>query len=152
MIKTNNLNMKKPKQITYFISGHSDVTVEEFYKYYRPKILKGISENANFIMGDFIGVDTMAIEFLYNFIKNDPNSNFSAQQVTIYHKNENPECNIFNFKTKGGFKGIKDRDIAMTKDSTHDILWIRKGKENSHTAKNKLRRLDYDKNKEIIKS
>ena len=129
------------EQITYFISGHSDVTKEEFAKYYIPKILNGIKEKANFIMGDFIGVDTMAIEFLHNFVEN--NSNFTATQVTIYHKKEKLECNFFNFNTKGGFSGIKDRDIAMTNNSTHDILWIREGKEKSYTAMNKLRRLDF---------
>ena len=128
---------------TYFISGHSDITKEEFAKHYAPKILNAIEEDANFVVGDFIGVDTMAIEFLHNFIENNPNSTFSPSQVTIFHKRNKPECNSFNFRTKSGFKGIKDRDIAMTKNSTHDILWIRKGKENSYTAKNKQRRIDF---------
>jgi hypothetical protein len=39
-------------------------------------------------MGDFIGVDTMMIEFLHNFIETNTNSDFLAQQVTIYPKRE----------------------------------------------------------------
>lgn len=125
---------------TYFISGHSDVTKSEFAEFYAPKILNAIEENSNFVVGDFIGLDTMAIEFLHNFIEKNPSMNFSAKKVSIFHKNDSADCNTFNFKKKGGYKGIEDRDIAMTNASQADILWIRDGKANSYTANNFRRR------------
>ena len=43
--------------MTYFISGHRDITPEEFEKYYVPAIVKAMVENVPdypyFVVGDY---------------------------------------------------------------------------------------------------
>ena len=50
----------------YFVSGHRDLTKEEFEKYYVPKINYVIANEQNpvFIVGDWEGCDTMFLEYL----------------------------------------------------------------------------------------
>lgn len=45
---------------TYFISGHLDLTVEEFRVHYTPRIATAIAEEASFVVGDARGCDLMA--------------------------------------------------------------------------------------------
>lgn len=122
------------KNEVYFISGHRDITQEEFEKYYVPAIDKAIEyPRSTFVVGDYHGVDIMAQELLSQMVQ--------PERVTVYHMFEKPR-NLANklFKLKGGYKGDIERDSAMTNDSTEDIAWIRKGKETSGTAQNILRR------------
>lgn len=125
------------KQI-FFISGHRDVTQEEFDTYYSPILDKLLdNENNEFVIGDYNGVDTMAQQFINDY-------NINPKRVTIYHMFDKP-MNLVNkhFKTIGGFENDIDRDSAMTKASTYDVAYIRKGKENSGTAQNILRRFTF---------
>lgn len=126
----------------YFISGHGDVTHEEFNKRYKPQINKAIKKGAKFIVGDFRGADTMAIDYLYwlGSYSGDLEYYIPAEDITVYHMFESPRCRVYNFKTAGGFKSDEDRDSEMTRVSHEDILWIREGREKSGTAKNKARR------------
>ena len=119
---------------TYFISGHRDATQEEFNIYYKPKILKAISENSKFVVGDCNGIDKMAQIFLK---ENNINS------VTVYHLSTRPMFNA-GFKTIGNFNSDHDRDFSMTTNSNEDIVWIRKGKERSGSAYNIDRRIKYN--------
>ena len=51
----------------YFISGHRDITEEEFKKYYVPAIYSAYyndSDFENFVVGDYEGVDKMAMDFI----------------------------------------------------------------------------------------
>ena len=54
--------------MVYFISGHRDITKEEFEKYYIPKIDTTLENdnNATFVVGDYYGVDIMALDYLVN--------------------------------------------------------------------------------------
>jgi hypothetical protein len=125
------------KQI-FFISGHRDVTQEEFDTYYSPILDKLLdNENNEFVIGDYNGVDTMAQQFINDY-------NINPKRVTIYHMFDKPRNLINeNFNTKGGFKTDEERDSAMTNVSTQDVAWIRKGKEKSGTAQNILRRYTF---------
>ena len=118
----------------FFISGHRDITQDEFEKFYLDTIDK-LSENplVSFVVGDCNGVDFMAQQALSELVTPD--------RVTVYHMFTKPR-NLANkkFKLKGGYKSDIARDSAMTQDSTDDLAWIRKGKENSGTAQNILRR------------
>ena len=124
----------------YFISGHRDLTQEEFDKYYIPKISKILDSDydAEFVIGDLEGCDKMALEFLlaqpiYDFITiyyvdnirikafGEIPTNF--ENVYIIQRNTYDEC-----------------DEAMTECSDFDIAWVRPGKEDSHTAMNIKRR------------
>lgn len=119
----------------YFISGHREISQEEFDKFYVP-VLNEVIDNdkdAQFIVGDYQGVDTMAQNWL----------NQMPDRVTVYHMFENPRVKKNpNFKTKGGFKTDEERDAAMTKDSDLDIAFLKPGKRNSGTAQNLCRRFE----------
>lgn len=116
----------------YFISGHRDLTIEEFNFYYKPKILNALEEiNVLFVIGDCIGADQMAQEFLYSI---------SQDNVIVFHMFDAPRIN-YGFKTSGHYKSDIDRDTAMTLKSTYDIAWIRKGRSKSGTAQNLKRRI-----------
>lgn len=116
--------------IVYFISGHLDLTEEEFNLHYKPHIDEALKNNSSFVIGDAKGADSLAQQYLADKIKN----------VTIYHMFTTPRNNIGNFKTIGGFVSDNQRDSQMTKDSDIDIAWVRVGRERSGTAKNIKRR------------
>jgi hypothetical protein len=119
----------------YFISGHRDIKREEFEEYYVPQLRATLlDKKAQYVVGDYYGVDMMAQEWL-----RDNLSNLSV--VTVYHmwdKPKNLATPLFNLS--GGYKSDVARDSAMTDTSDIDIAWIRKGKEFSGTAQNILRR------------
>lgn len=130
----------------YFVSGHGDLTQEEFDKYYLPIITDIIStdEDAQFIVGDYKGCDTLTIEFLTTW--------FPRRKLSIYHIGEKSrvivttddgESSVTRAKNVhyiGGFKSDEERDAAMTAASDDDICYVRLGKEISGTGRNLLRR------------
>lgn len=123
---------------TYFISGHRDITKEEFNRLYVDDLNELINkEDTYFVVGDYNGVDIMAQEYLRDNINN-------PKRVTVYHMFDKPRnLATTSFNTIGGFKTDIERDSAMTDNSDYDIAYIRKGKENSGTAQNILRRYTF---------
>ncbi len=116
---------------TYFVSGHRDITEEEFIEHYEPILWEKMNErDSKFVIGDCAGADDMAQKYL---------SAMQFKDVTVYHMFEEPRHNA-GFKTIGGFNTDTERDSAMTDNSDEDILWIKPGRENSGTAHNKKRR------------
>ncbi len=128
---------------TYFISGHLDLSEARFDMEYKPKIDEAIKGGSHFVVGDAKGADTIAQCYLRSL---------GYWNVTVYHMFDKPRQEI-GFKTMGGFTSDEQRDEAMTRDSTHDILWIRGAEETkfllgkkykpgyiSGTEKNRLRR------------
>jgi len=119
---------------TYFVSGHRDITEEEFVEHYEPKMWKKLNEEGSkFIIGDCYGADDMAQKYLkaMGIIEN----------VTIYHMFDVPRCCAdAGFNIRGGFRSDIERDFAMTKNSDEDIAWVKPGREHSGTAKNIERR------------
>ena len=114
-----------------FISGHLDLTQEEFDEHYKGLISKAALRNCSFVIGDARGCDLMAQNFLKELL---------VSNVIVYHMFEKPRNNPHDFKTVGGFKTDDERDEAMTKISIEDIAWVREGREKSGTAKNIMRR------------
>jgi hypothetical protein len=122
---------------TAFISGHLDLTVEEFLDHYHKQIIDAVRKGHSFVVGDASGCDTMAQHLLSVY----------AIDFTCYHMFESPR-NFINFeKTKygskliGGFTSDKERDAAMTLNSDYDIAWVREGsRKNCGTALNIKRR------------
>lgn len=123
----------------YFISGHRDITKEEFNRLYVPviqKILDNESES-EFIVGDYYGVDMMAQQYLSEHINDKTN-------VTVCHMFINPKnCADNKFRRIGGFNTDEERDAYMTRNSDIDIAFVRKGKDNSGTARNIIRRHEF---------
>lgn len=128
---------------TAFISGHLDLTEQEFEEHYASKIRKAIENHDRFVIGDARGADSMAqkyisqIYFSQNKILRKTNLDCP---VVVYHMLDKPRNNNYGFRTKGGFKNDTERDKQMTLESTYDIAWVRPGKEESGTAKNVNRR------------
>lgn len=128
----------------YFVSGHRDLTFEEFEKHYLPIIDNVLSEDAfaEFIVGDWEGCDLMTVEYLTLLPRKIP-------KITIYYV-ENVRMrpfrdSIYNvenvyFKEKSTYD---ECDASMTMDSDFDIAWVRPGRENSHTANNIRRRYGF---------
>lgn len=116
--------------MTVFISGHGDITLEEFKAHYAPILDSYVQAGCDFIVGDFKGTDTIAQGYLA----------FEGCKVTVYHMLEKARFNFINFPTVGGFKNDIERDEAMTKASHCDLAWVRPGREASGTAKNLQRR------------
>lgn len=127
----------------YFISGHLDLTDEEFALHYKPRIDAAFAGDwlAHFAVGDARGADTMAQAYLASL--RDPMSLIDAAQrpVTVFHMFDKPR-NLVSpaFLTKGGFKTDDERDAAMTAFTHKDIAWVRPGRERSGTARNLARR------------
>ena len=123
----------------YFISGHRDFTEEEFNLHYVPKLKNAITNTeSTFVVGDYWGVDEMAQDWLS---QNLPES--EHHRVTVYHMFRKPRvwCSR-GFKLSGGYMSDIERDTAMTMNSNLDIAFIHKGRWNSGTAQNLLRRIE----------
>jgi len=115
---------------TYFISGHLDLTEDEFNEHYGPIIDLALSDQDSFVIGDARGADTIAQAYLTN----------KTSRVIVYHMFESPRNNVGDFPTIGGFRSDNERDSSMTQNSDHDIAWVRPGRKKSGTAKNIERR------------
>lgn len=77
---------------TVFISGHLNISKEDWEKHYKSEIDRYIEERCNFVMGDARGVDKMSIDYLWN--------NW-VENVTIYHMYGRPLNNATDYPTKG---------------------------------------------------
>lgn len=127
------------KEHTYFISGHRDITDEEFDYNYAAILDKIMDDSeARFVVGDCNGVDIMAQNLLMDEFGLDP------ERITVYHMFDSPRnINSKITKTVGGFKSDDERDEAMTKASSKDVAFIRNPKVLSGTAQNILRRYKF---------
>lgn len=128
-------NNKREK--TYFISGHRDITDNEFECFYIPQLYYYATEfpDTQFVVGDCDGADIKAQNFLMDEIKID------SSRVTVYHmfdepRNKNEKIN----QLIGGFESDDERDSAMTNVSFQDIAFVRDNTKISGTAQNILRR------------
>ena len=115
-----------------YISGHLDLTEDEFNTHYKDWIDRAILIGDSFVIGDAKGADWLAQNYLAkNYI--------SLDRVKIYHMFTKPRHHTV-WWLLGGFKSDEERDAAMTSISDYDIAWVRPGRENSGTAKNLDRR------------
>jgi len=119
----------EPKSVTNFVSGHLDLTPDEFDAHYRPAIDEALARGDSFVVGDARGTDSMTQNYLLG----------KTTAVVVYHMFAHPRNNA-GFKTVGGFKSDEERDALMTADSDRDIAWVRPGRERSGTQKNIDRR------------
>lgn len=113
----------------YFVSGHRDLTEEEFSKHYEQKLFEAVNEESSFVVGDNNGADTLAQKYLKALMAD----------VTVYHRSDYLNYCAFN-KRVGNFYSQKECDEAMTANSSADIAWVRPGNEKSTTYINLQRR------------
>lgn len=119
------------EKMTYFISGHRDITDEEFAEHYIPLLDDAMNNGGRFVVGDCEGVDFMTQQYL---------ADMSYPLVEVYHIGDEPMNYIDLYPTVGGWRSDVDRDWGMTLASDVDVAWVRKGKERSGTAQNLWRR------------
>jgi hypothetical protein len=133
--------LNEPEEIdetlnTYFISGHRDITENEFEYYYIPLINEALSENPNakFIVGDCDGVDIMAQNYLVSIIDD-------ISRITVYCVGDTPKnINSELIYIKNGFNDEREKDTAMTNSSFKDIALVRQCEYITGTGENILRR------------
>ena len=121
----------------YFISGHRDLTKEEFDEHYALRIYQTIVENysVEFCVGDWEGCDSMFITYIEdNFVDITIHLYFVDKPRLRLNDNSENHLILHNLNT------YNECDASMTKNSDFDIAWIRPGREDSHTAKNIKRR------------
>lgn len=138
----------------YFISGHRDLSYDDFKKYYIPAIddVALADEDPSFVVGDCEGVDKFAMDYIAKTYPWIP--------MTIFHMFEYPRNTPLNLSEKeldensahyeyksipevcfcGGYKSDEERDAAMTERSHADIAFIKDNRWSSGTAKNIKRR------------
>jgi len=124
---------------TYFISGHLDLTPEEFEEHYVPHLERALAGDAGvragvaFVVGDAPrGADRMAQDWLV--------ARGVAHRLTVYHMLVTARYAVDEARCSGGFRSDGERDRALTMDSDVDIAWVRPGREDSGTARNLKRR------------
>lgn len=123
--------------MTAHISGHLDVTEDEFMEHYYPKIMQAAKAGHKFVVSDCRGVDQHAIQLLRGLIA------FGVIEpvVTVYHLFESSRVDLGpDIPSIGNYPNHTQCDAAMTAASDYDIAWIRPGKEKSGTARNLQRR------------
>ena len=131
------IDREKAKEVTYFISGHRNITEDEFERNYKLALEAVLSEvpDCRFVVGDYYGVDIMAQNYLVDVLGVDPD------RITVYHMLEAPRnINPKITNTVGGFESDRERDAAMTFASSEDIAFVRDNTKISGTAENILRR------------
>ena len=121
-----------------FVSGHLDLTQQEFDEHYKWMLDDAIKNDYLIVVGDARGADLMAMTYL---------ADVGYTKVNVYHMFTTPRYNCSvagygRYHTRGGYVSDKDRDTALTANSTYDIAWVRPGREKSGTAKNIRRRLE----------
>jgi hypothetical protein len=113
-----------------FISGHLDLTFQEFQLHYKSYLDKASFHGDLFVVGDANGCDQMVQAHLH----------LKGANVTVYHMLESPRNCLDEFSVVGGFNTDEERDAAMTAVTDYDIAWVRPGREKSGTANNIKRR------------
>lgn len=147
--------MNDTRKKAVFVSGHIDLTKEEFATHYVPQLREALEDGASFVVGDATGCDFMAQRWLWK----NAGGRCRHELCRVFHMLESPRhsfCSGFGshdpnstpsgggFPLVGGFTSDDERDAAMTDASTHDIAWVRpeRKKKNSGTAKNLQRRVE----------
>lgn len=120
---------------TAFVSGHLDLTEEEFDLHYKPKIQKALEDGDSFVVGDARGADQMAQNLIYCTLGQD-----ELYRLVVYHAFYSPRNCPLGVETVHGFSSQNAKDKAMTENSDYDIAWVREGKQKSGTQRNLDRR------------
>lgn len=131
------LALERNKAVTFFISGHRDITEDEFERNYKMALEEAVNtvDGCRFVVGDYYGVDIMAQNYLIDVLGVEP------EMITVYHMFEAPRNIHPEIKnTVGGFESDRERDAAMTEASAYDIAFVRDNTKMSGTAENILRR------------
>jgi len=129
------------QQLRIMVSGHTDLSREEFEKYYVPALLAQLSRRregieVTFVVGGADGCDKMTQVFLAEH----------EAKFTVFDKGEQRNIypispSVTGIQHVNGFKSYPERDAAMTAASDVDIAFLSQyGGAGSGTAANLYRR------------
>ncbi len=115
--------------IRYFISGHVDITPEQFNLHYKPKIVAAASDpNSLFLIGNASGTDYLAQQLLIDLFTSAGMTDF--KRIHIYHRHTDPGQHVDRRCTLvSGFSSHSSKDKQMTINSDQDIAWVRSEEE-----------------------
>ena len=99
-----------------FISGHRNLTEEEFNNFYKPVIDNAILNKHVFYVCDYIGADFMAQKYL---------KSLNYPDVIVVHMLESPRNYVGDYIQIGGFTSDEERDSFCTSITDYDIAWCR---------------------------
>lgn len=102
-----------------YIFGNGNISLSDFITEYQQPLLPQINKpDVSFILCDFRGTDTLAMEMLKT----------TSPNVYIFHIGEKPrympdayKTKVSQWKLKGGFKDDEARDLAAIDMCTHFI-------------------------------
>lgn len=114
-----------------FISGHKDLTQEEFEQYYIPLINQGMYNNVKFYISNYQNCD----RFCYDYFEKCEYYNVEICFNRLGFSKINDK-----FIKAVGFKSDEEILIYMTEHTDKDIAWVRNENQLTTTAKNILRR------------
>jgi hypothetical protein len=146
----------------YFVSGHRDLTPEEFEEHYvnnswLTTILRDERDIHGYeiviekkycyhiYVGDCQGCDEMTIKYIYNYLMS-PKNQYNRVYLTICKSKVPFDGQLTEFPSHPNievieeFNSHEDRDSYMTEFSSQDIVWVREGKWDSGSAQNIIRR------------
>lgn len=108
---------------TAFISGHTDLSGEEFLLHYAKRLKEAVKKNHNFVMAGAHGADLLCLNYLIVVKK------ISPSRISIYlHEKYSDRFEILQslgLKVYSGFSTHSGKDAMMTKYSDYDIAWLR---------------------------
>ncbi len=149
---------------TAFISGHMEITPQEFTQHYEPRLHDALALGHHFVIGDAKGVDASALAYLLAQEHNYPDV---QQRITVHVSRPGQlgryqamgvrtVCTTERYDKRDPRARHLNRDAGMTQASDYDILWARTEREEkamyggkwrprvSATELNRLRRLEMD--------
>lgn len=121
--------------MTVYVFGNGNLSFVEFLRLYTPPLWLSATQGARFVVCDFRGVDTLAMELLKS----------ETHQVDVHHVGEQPRYLPDRFGTRvarwnlvGGFSSDRTRDDAAIAACTHFLAFDFNSNETrkSGTAKN----------------
>lgn len=104
-----------------FISGHVDISYDEFLGAYKQDLDDAIIAKDKFVIGNAAGCDLFAFEYLLQ-------AGVKPNEITIYHFRGKYDKEYYLNKgvnVKDGFPSYNKRDEQMTNISDYDIAWVR---------------------------
>lgn len=137
--------------VNVFISGHRNLTENEFNKYYINKISEYIKwctvdelftqpKVVTFYVGDCNGCDSMAIRYLLPCLNKRVKLVICSLKDTFDGQIDYTHINNENVTLLKEFNTHEERDMYMTNNTKFDILWVRPNEWTSGTAQNFVRR------------
>ncbi|VBB17917.1 hypothetical protein YASMINEVIRUS_380 [Yasminevirus sp. GU-2018] len=107
---------------TYFISGHVNLTEDEFKLHYKKRLDDLImTKNDKIVVGNANGADKMSFDYLVD-------NAYPPNLITVFHYGSGVPRSYYVSKGVNvidGFDSYTKRDSHMTNNSDADILWIR---------------------------